>query len=1547
MSTSKTYQQSLADAGSETRPPMLERGSYIPWASRFKRFLNRKRENRKWLLKALEDGPYVFRNITPTGSTIPRLQEVEDLQGDDLLYYDAEMELMNMILLSIPNEIYNSVDSCKTAKEMWARVERLMRGTIQNQVDRETRFTNEFDQFVAEPGESLVSVYNRFAQLMNDLERNNMKFPTVSVNTKFLNSLQPEWLKYVTQVRLAKRQVDSFDDLFDYLSQFEKLVNTSREKKLEKSHDPLALVAHTDPSIDYVFYPFLLLAKAITQNFSNPTNNRLRASSNTRNQAVVQGDMVNIQSRNSGNAILYRVNDITAVGKGQLCRIVQAKVRVSEVFHGAYVVGKQDGSRTIDDDQINSNIQFDSVKGNVNSGSVEKDTHVYDLCALETLARNAYDEAAKQQRFAQKVQQQNMTLTSQIEMYKERNRVLENITKDNNYLKEFLEADERAKRVQKQAESQLYRDRDIIRDLEKQRDKLSQEVKHFKQKNEELQQSHLILKRKMSENEDKYHDTILDLEEKLKKNVDLFLKIGNSLQAMFMLGPKPLSVYDQQLKHGLGYPNPYTLRQAISECPKLYVASRTGNIEIPLNVRDSEETLEDAFKSQQKMNKKMNDPIAVANKQNCWTIDYKQLNALYNDFVPQKESFVEQTCSSSSYIPFVKILETKTMPSELPLINELFNIKVGFEKLFLLIKQNSKRASMFYTSKEEIALNDFCRDQVKPLLNELLDYFDGFQNLFQRDIKEMKDAFEQNDVYLDEIERQNDLLKDQLLEASLKHDIELCVLLNHECVDKSLHDELEQVKKKSLEIQEGLKARIKILEKDVQRCEKQSVDFELKLQHEKEKHKWDSSKNKNSKPLDFSWISRIQKLEDENVSLDFKVQSLIKERDNAKMEYKKLFDSIKKTRSQTQKEMDELIAHVSEKTYAYGAIRAENQNLLDTISELKARMKNGENGKSVNTKFDKTHGSQSFLCVTPLNKNASQKQTVVLKTKENHVESKPVTLQTSHNKQTGTHQNTNVISPGMYRVVTQQESQTNKTKNVLSSTGMNATSSVKRPKSRDSHVKTSVLDVSKNEAKKEAVYVRKNKQTDNTFAKVVSNKENVIDVAVANASKAKTLLCVSCMQNVLIPCHDKCVAKHKLNVRSNARRTFSVNSRIPKSSETTFVAPKTRFSEKATQSKTLDTTSVASKSKIDEASASKARDKVSSAFKKKKRNMRDKPLSPFMLNKIRTSRLWQKWFESQPNVMWTPVNTKPHAHTNPSNTKPLVVQIVLWVVDSGCSKHMTGDRSLLRNFVEKFMGTVRFGNDNFAAITGYGDYIHGNITICHVYYVEGLGHNLFSVGQFCDGDLEVAFRSKTCYVRNLEGDDLLTGGRDSNLYTISISDMAASSPICLMSKATSTKSWLWHRRLSHLNFGTINDLTKLDLVDGLPKFKYGKDHLCSACERGKSKKASHPPKLIPSDYSKLELLHMDLCGPMRVASVNEKKYILVIVDDFPRFTWVYFLRSKDETPEIIKKFIAQAQLNYKAKVCKIRTDNGTEFKNATLKAYYEKCRLCSFIVFCY
>ncbi|GKD36700.1 retrovirus-related pol polyprotein from transposon TNT 1-94 [Tanacetum coccineum] len=198
---------------------------------------------------------------------------------------------------------------------------------------------------------------------------------------------------------------------------------------------------------------------------------------------------------------------------------------------------------------------------------------------------------------------------------------------------------------------------------------------------------------------------------------------------------------------------------------------------------------------------------------------------------------------------------------------------------------------------------------------------------------------------------------------------------------------------------------------------------------------------------------------------------------------------------------------------------------------------------------------------------------------------------------------------------------------------------------------------------------------------------------------------------------------------------------------------------------------------------------------------------------------------------------------------------------------------------------IKFGNDHVAKILRYGDYQIRNVTISRIYYVEGLGHNLFSVEQFCDLNLEVVFRQHTCFIHNLEGVDLLTVSRGNNLYTLSLGDMIASSPICLLSKALKTKSWLWHRRVSHLNFGAINYLARHGLIRGLPKLKFEKDHLCSACAMGKSKKKPHKPKSEDTNQEKLYRLNMDLCGPMRVASVNGKKYILVIVDDYSRFTW--------------------------------------------------------------
>ncbi|GKA39673.1 retrovirus-related pol polyprotein from transposon TNT 1-94 [Tanacetum coccineum] len=219
-----------------------------------------------------------------------------------------------------------------------------------------------------------------------------------------------------------------------------------------------------------------------------------------------------------------------------------------------------------------------------------------------------------------------------------------------------------------------------------------------------------------------------------------------------------------------------------------------------------------------------------------------------------------------------------------------------------------------------------------------------------------------------------------------------------------------------------------------------------------------------------------------------------------------------------------------------------------------------------------------------------------------------------------------------------------------------------------------------------------------------------------------------------------------------------------------------------------------------------------------------------------------------------------------------IVQLILFIVDSGCTKHMTGNLTLLCNFVEKYLGTVRFGNDQFAPILGYGDLVQGNITINRVYYVEGLNHNLFSVGQFCDADLEVAFWKSTCFVRDFQGNKLLTGNRGSDLYTISLQETTSSTPICLMAKASPTQAWLWHRRLSHINFDYINLLSKKDVVIGIPKLKYVKDQLCSSCEVSKAKRSSFKTKAVPSSKRWLNLFHMDLCGPMWVASYDIRQF---------------------------------------------------------------------------
>ncbi|GJY80472.1 retrovirus-related pol polyprotein from transposon TNT 1-94 [Tanacetum coccineum] len=199
---------------------------------------------------------------------------------------------------------------------------------------------------------------------------------------------------------------------------------------------------------------------------------------------------------------------------------------------------------------------------------------------------------------------------------------------------------------------------------------------------------------------------------------------------------------------------------------------------------------------------------------------------------------------------------------------------------------------------------------------------------------------------------------------------------------------------------------------------------------------------------------------------------------------------------------------------------------------------------------------------------------------------------------------------------------------------------------------------------------------------------------------------------------------------------------------------------------------------------------------------------------------------------------------------------------------------------------------------------------------------------------QFAFRKSTCYIRDLKGNDLLTGSRGTNLYSITLQETSTPTLICLMAKATSLQAWLWHRRLLHLNFDTINLPSKNDIVTGLPKLKFVKDHFCSSCELRKAKRKSFHTKTTPSSKRRLQLLHIYLCGPIQVESINGKKYVLVIVDDYSRYTWTNFLRSKDETPDVLIDFLRLVQRGLHAQVRIVQTNKGTEFLNKTLHAYF-------------
>ncbi|GKD66390.1 putative ribonuclease H-like domain-containing protein [Tanacetum coccineum] len=282
-------------------------------------------------------------------------------------------------------------------------------------------------------------------------------------------------------------------------------------------------------------------------------------------------------------------------------------------------------------------------------------------------------------------------------------------------------------------------------------------------------------------------------------------------------------------------------------------------------------------------------------------------------------------------------------------------------------------------------------------------------------------------------------------------------------------------------------------------------------------------------------------------------------------------------------------------------------------------------------------------------------------------------------------------------------------------------------------------------------------------------------------------------------------------------------------------------------------------------------------------------------------------------------------------------------VDSGCSRHMSGNIAHLSDFKEFDGGYVTFGGGaNGGRITGKGTIKTNNLDFEDVYFVKELKFNLFSVSQMCDKKNYVLFTDSECLVLSPnfklpdESQVLLKIPRQNNMYSFDMKNIVPKDGLtCLVAKATTEESMLWHRRLGHVNFKNINKLVKENLVRDLPLKRFENDQTCVACLKGKQHRASCKTKAFSPSTKPLFMLHMDLFGPTFVSSLLHKKYCLVVTDDYSRFSWVFFLRSKDETSEILKNFIKEIENLVDKKVKIIRSDNGTEFKNQVMD---DSCR---------
>nr|GEV13826.1 putative ribonuclease H-like domain-containing protein [Tanacetum cinerariifolium] len=1379
-------QQDIYAAASESRRSILNKENYVPWSSRLLRYA-KSRPNGKLIHNSILNGPYVRRTIPEPGDANRKvtvtetfhLQTDDELSDKELKKIEANDQAIQTILLGLPEDICAAVDSCETAQEIWLRVQQMMKGSDIGIQKKKAKLFNEWERFASNERESIESYYHHITDPTTAM---NMALALMAKEFK-LNYSKPTNNNQRISSNPRTRQIAQPGNPVGYNDVIGNQViqNVVQNLRVENVGNQNGLISVQENRNQNQIRNGNLVAARAEENAARQNRNQIRCYNcrgvghyarkctvrpRRRDAAYLQTQLLiaqkeeaRIQLQAEEYDLMSAVADLDEIEEVNSNCILMANLQqasTSGTQSDSAPVYDSDGSAENDNDVIAEDTSVEQGGETVE----QHPTNFEETRALyESLYQNLEIKVEKVNSVNRKLKETNADLTTELVRFKNQTRCFEISQEEYDKIERCYQQSVYHEQCLSKKINALYLStgkqiitlNEQILDLNKQLLKEKSTVSFLLEEKKRLKYDLKIRK-------DELLDKQIQLEKKIKELNNILLKMGQSIQTIHMLSPKPDSFYHTEQKMALAYQNPFYLKQAQKKQQSLYNGKLLLEKHDPPVMHDSEETLQLAQESREKM-KQLNKEIKPAN--------YTKINHLSGGFVPQKALSREELYFlnnskmanvSKSFLIQNEDLSDDTTPSVArKFLNE---VKSTFVTLQRVVNQRMTIETHNWSSSAHQELHKIIRDEIFPIVNQVDARLQNFKIQFLKEVdkfvRDFKSLANEDDA---------SLAKHKALELEIKR-------LLKAVTSNALHNAIMEA---------GSQDRLPMLAPGNYVQWKSIIKryIDTKPSHELIHY---CLKNP---PYKYKWA-------DKDVPVTEGSSETTTER------------YIENYKNVSQDIRDQLNAEAEAIQIILTGIDNDIYFIVDACPnacEISQQAATRNRGKAIVNSLLPKYDLEPFMVAEDdeMSKDKDIDKLMALISLSFKKIYKPTNnnLRTSSNTSRANQDNPPRISRGTGHVVRECQK-------------------LKQPKDAAYHKEKMLLY---QELKARYMYIAQ-----------------IQEVTLDAADNSRPILHTEPLQKINQNDDDDDLANERDLLASLIEKL------------------KCKINDSKNRNNFLETSNKVLVDKLKgEIEVFKTKNKSlesSNNYFKEANNELSKT------NELMYTDL--KKFQAELD------------RYNDVKYASKLVEIILFIVDSGCSKHMTRNLKLLTNFVEKFLGTVKFGNDQIAQILSYGD--------------------LVLVKQIC--------------IPSLFKTHLLS------------------------------QSWLWHRRLSHLNFDTINLLSKNDIVIGLPKVKFVKDHLCSSCELGKAKRKTFQTKTTPSFKRRLQLLHMDLCGPMWVESINGKKYVLVIVDDYSRYTWTYFLRSKDETPKVLIGFLRLVQRGLHAQVRIVRTDKDTKFLNKTLHAYF-------------